>query len=130
MTKENRDIEVDGPLPPNPLTIGGRLRSERERLRLALPSAARLMGMPEKALTELEASSGGGQFASALPLLAYAGWDVLFIVTGIRNQIGKADGRAPGDRFRHALEDLSANERQRLLLHFVAEELRYVLSQK
>lgn len=112
--------------PPNTVLLGGRLRSERERLQLTLSDAAQLMGMTESSLASWEsASSAHG--SAALTLLGHAGADVLFIITGKRNEVGKADGRPPEERFRGALADLPGEERQRLLLYLVADELKHLM---
>lgn len=130
MRKGNVKSDPDKRGRSDTLLMGGRLRSERERLHLDLPNAARLMGVSEEVLSGLEGSSGSTQFASGLTLLAHAGYDILFIVTGIRNEVGKADGRAPGDEVRHALGQMAGQDRQRLLLHLVTGELNQLLAQR
>lgn len=121
--------DLDGPEPPNTLMMGGRLRFERERLKLSLAEAAHLVGISEKAFAETEAALGS-RGAALLTEMGRAGADVLYIVTGTRNTLLKEDGRPAADRFRRALAEMPGVERQRLLFHLVSEELGWLVSQR
>lgn len=113
--------------PPNTLLLGERLRAERERLGLSIDDATLLLSRPKKTIVDWEEVSSN-DFANALRMLALAGADVCFIVTGIRNKPQKADGSTAEDRFNRALAELPAYERWRVLLYFVARELKYSMS--
>lgn len=129
VAKGKTDTDTGRSEPPNTVLLGGRLRSERERLGLSCSDAAQLVGMTEESLASWESASGG-QGSAALTLLGHAGADVLYIITGKRNEVGKSDGRPPEDRFRRPLAELAAQDRQRLLLYLVAEELKYHVARR
>jgi len=117
-------LEVHDLEPPNKLLFGDRIKLERQRLGISRKDAAALMGVQDRLLAEWEAITDV-QFASAITMLGHAGADILFIVTGRRGQVDD-QGRTPQDGFRAALAMLPGDERYRLLLHLVTEELRWV----
>lgn len=105
-------------------TIGGRLRAERERLRLPQPAMAALASVTKRGLAKWESGKSYPN-AEALASFANAGADVLFIVTGRHTPISDQSPQAmAGVTVRQALAILDPADRHRLLLDLLGEALR------
>lgn len=116
---------MSGPRRPADLsTIGGRLKSERERLCLSQPAMAALAGLSRGAQVKWERGSATPN-ADALAAFAEAGADILYIVTGrhAAAEMPPAQEALAGVTVRQALAMLDPVDRHRLLLDLLAGEL-------
>lgn len=90
------------------MSIGDRLREERERLGLTQPSLADLVGATKQTVFRWEtgrAFPGGDAFE----VMAAAGVDVLYVITGQRGGVALTPKEAAlVDNFRHSPEDQQA----------------------
>lgn len=108
---------------PDATTVGGRLKMERERLRLSQPAMAALAGMTKGAQHKWENGSAAPN-ADALAAFAQAGADVQFIITGNpRPTIDEAFWLYAEAAVRHAISPLAPSDRRRLLMNILAGEL-------
>lgn len=80
--------------PPDILAIGGRLKVERDRLGLTQTGLASLAGIRKSTVGEWEKGTSYPN-AAALAAFAHAGVDVLFIVTGFRQEAPGASPESP-----------------------------------
>ncbi|MDR0703046.1 MAG: helix-turn-helix domain-containing protein [Azoarcus sp.] len=98
------------------MTIGERLREERERLRLSQVSFAELAGTTKQTLFSWETgrtSPGADQLA----IMASAGVDVLYVITGARhNNVATTPDELSYLRACRALPDAQAKQAGRDLL--------------
>lgn len=94
------------------MSIGDRLREERERLRLTQPSLADLVGATKQTVFRWET---GRAFPNGdvFEVMSRAGFDVLYVITGQR--VGPAlrpDEAALLDNYRHCPEEKRAAIRE------------------
>lgn len=82
--------------------IGGRLREERKRLKLSQEKSAELSGVSRRAYVDWEKGTASPS-ASALSAMAEHGFDVLYILTGVRAV--RADESGPSAAYAHAAMD-------------------------
>lgn len=105
-------------------TIGERLRGERLRLRLTQSQMAALAGKKDGAQQAWEADVSSPN-ANDLAAFASAGADVLFILTGERaSRVRQIEGFTAAAVVRRALALIGQDDRHRLLIEILAEELR------
>ncbi|WP_083554751.1 helix-turn-helix transcriptional regulator [Novosphingobium sp. NDB2Meth1] len=81
-------------LPPDILGIGGRLKAERDRLGLTQAGLAKLAGIVKGTVGEWEKGTSYPN-AAALACFAHAGVDLLYIVTGLRQETPGAPPESP-----------------------------------
>lgn len=108
--------------PVNLSTIGGRLKSERNRLGLSQPAMAALAGATKSAQVKWEKDTAAPN-ALALAAFAEAGADVLFIVTGWHMATMPTARNVVSLTISEAFLLLNPAERRRLLLDLLAGEL-------
>lgn len=92
------------------MTIGQRLREQREGLGMSQPSFAALAGTTKQTLFSWESGKTAPD-AAQLAALAAAGVDVLYVITGRRSQPAPATAGLP-PRARALLENYEAADDQ------------------
>lgn len=96
------------------MTVGDRLREERERLKLSQPNFAAITGTTKQTLFSWESGKTAPD-ALQLAAMAAAGADVLYILTGQRSQgaaevdLLPADERVLVDAYRRCNPDAKRN---------------------
>lgn len=88
------------------MTIGDRLREERKKLKLQQPDVADLIGKVRKTVIDYEKNYSSPD-ASVLAVLASAGFDVYYIITGVR--VNAAAEPVPCYELRPDLQELLKN---------------------
>lgn len=107
-------------------TIGGRLRAERQRLRMTQPAFAALAGASKGAQLKWEKGQAWPN-ATALAAFAVAGADICYIVTGkvVRASAAACIGNPATSALaiREVLAGLSKSDRSTVLLAVSLDEL-------